>query len=60
VLFNVFQIVFGTAVFSSLLYIGIKDAAVLFFRHAASAFFCRIITYFEVGGMASVAQEEKV
>ena len=50
-LFVILQIIFGTAVFSSLLYIGVEDATVLLLRYATSAFLCRLIMYLELEGM---------
>ncbi|KAH7317424.1 hypothetical protein BKA65DRAFT_410945 [Rhexocercosporidium sp. MPI-PUGE-AT-0058] len=58
-LFSLLQIVLGTAIFSSLLYIGIEDAALLFLRYAISAVACRIIIYIEVGGLAGATQGGK-
>lgn len=58
-LFVILQIVFGTAVFSSLLYIGVEDATVLLLRYATSAFLCRLIMYLELEGMILVAQDQE-
>lgn len=58
-LFVILQIVFGTAVFSSLLYIGVEDATILLFRFAISAFICRVIMYSELEGMIMVVQKQE-
>ncbi|RII04517.1 hypothetical protein CUC08_Gglean011904 [Alternaria sp. MG1] len=58
-LFVILQIVFGTAVFSSLLYIGVEDATVLLLRYATSAFLCRLIMYLELEGMILVAPDQE-
>ncbi|KAF1966708.1 hypothetical protein BU23DRAFT_485887 [Bimuria novae-zelandiae CBS 107.79] len=58
-LFGILQVVFGTVVFSSLLYIGVEDATKLFLRYATSAFCCRLILYMELEGMIAVARVEK-
>lgn len=58
-LFVILQIVFGTAVFSSLLYIGVEDATVLLLRYATSAFLCRLIMYLELEGMILVARYQE-
>ena len=56
-LFVILQIVFGTAVFSSLLYVGVEDATVLLLKYVTSAFLCRLIMYLELEGMILVAQD---
>jgi hypothetical protein len=58
-LFVMLQIVFGTAVFSSLLYIGVEDATMLLLRYATSAFVCRLIMYLEVEGMVLAARDRE-
>lgn len=58
-LFVMLQIVFGTAMFSSLLYIGVEDATKLLLRYATSAFLCRLILYLEVEGMILVARDQE-
>ncbi|KAF1952895.1 hypothetical protein CC80DRAFT_571289 [Byssothecium circinans] len=58
-LFVILQIVFGTAVFSSLLYIGVEDATLLLLRFATSAFLCRLIMYLELEGMILVARSHE-
>jgi hypothetical protein len=58
-LFVILQVVFGTAVFSSLLYIGVEDATILLLRYATSAFLCRVIMYLELEGMILVAQDQE-
>ena len=50
-LFVILQIVFGTAVFSSLLYIGVEDATILLLRYTTSAFLSRLIMYLEMEGL---------
>jgi hypothetical protein len=58
-LFGILQIIFGTAVFSSLLYIGVEDATRLLLRYAGSALCCRLIMYLELEGMIKVVQDEE-
>ncbi|KAF2820616.1 hypothetical protein CC86DRAFT_411912 [Ophiobolus disseminans] len=58
-LFVILQIVFGTAVFSSLLYLGVEDATLLLLRYATSAFLCRLVMYLELEGMILVAQDQE-
>jgi hypothetical protein len=45
------HLIFGTAMFSSLLYIGNGDATPLVMKFVASAVICRIMLQFEIGGM---------
>lgn len=58
-LFGILQLIFGTAVFSSLLYIGVEDATILLLRYASSAFSCRLIMYIELEGMTKVVRDEE-
>lgn len=58
-LFGILQVIFGTAVFSSLSYIGVEDATVLLLRYATSAFCCRLIMYLELEGMILVARDKE-
>jgi hypothetical protein len=58
-LFGILQIIFGTLVFSSLLYIGVEDATILLLKYATSAFCCRLIMYLEVEGMIRVVRENE-
>jgi hypothetical protein len=48
------HIMFGTLVFSSILFIGTKDAAFVVLRFLASATTCRAILVFELSGMKKV------
>lgn len=57
-LFGILQVIFGTVVFSSLLYIGVGDATILLLRYAASALSCRLIMYLELEGMVLIAGNE--
>ena len=54
------HLVFGTAMFSSLLYIGNGDAIPLIMRFIVSAVICRVILQFEIGGMIRVGEERSV
>jgi hypothetical protein len=54
------HLVFGTAMFSSLLYIGNGDAIPLIMRFITSAVVCRVILQFEIGGMIRVGEERAV
>ena len=58
-IFSILQIIFGTAVLSSLLFIGVEDATILLLRYASSAFICKLIMFMELEGMVLVAQEDK-
>jgi hypothetical protein len=58
-LFGILQIIFGTLVFSSLLYIGVEDATILLLKYATSAFCCRLIMYLEVEGMILVVRDNE-
>ncbi|KAF2676858.1 hypothetical protein K458DRAFT_321154 [Lentithecium fluviatile CBS 122367] len=58
-LFGILQIIFGTAVFSSLLYIGVEDATRLLLKYTGSALCCRLIMYLELEGMIKVVQDEE-
>jgi hypothetical protein len=58
-LFGILQIIFGTAVFSWLLYIGIWDATIFLMRYAGSALVCRLIMYLEIEGTVMVAQGKR-
>ncbi|KAF3223142.1 hypothetical protein TWF106_002919 [Orbilia oligospora] len=51
---SVLYLVFGTLIFSSLLFIGLSEAFQLIMRLIASAAICRILVQFEVGGMIQV------
>jgi hypothetical protein len=48
---SILHLIMGTAVFSSLLYIGVVDAIRLLLRYAASALACRFIVCYELGGL---------
>ncbi|KAH8890663.1 hypothetical protein GQ53DRAFT_867037 [Thozetella sp. PMI_491] len=52
---NVLHIIFGTVVFSSLLFIGCADAVTISLRCLASAMVCRVILMFEISGMRRTA-----
>ncbi len=54
------HLIFGTAMFSSLLYIGNTDAISLILRFAAAAVVCRVVLQFEIGGMIRVGKERDV
>jgi hypothetical protein len=51
------HIAFGTAGFSGVLYIGIGDAAKLILKYLASGTVCRLVLYFEIGGMSRLEEE---
>ncbi|KAK6343719.1 hypothetical protein TWF730_011308 [Orbilia blumenaviensis] len=51
---SVLYLVFGTLMFSSLLFIGLSEAVLLIIRMVGSAAICRILVQFEVGGMIRV------
>ncbi|KAK6507994.1 hypothetical protein TWF481_006413 [Arthrobotrys musiformis] len=53
-LLSVLYLVFGTLMFSSLLFIGLGEAVQLIMRLIASAAICRVLVQFEVGGMIQV------
>jgi hypothetical protein len=52
--FGFVHVIFGTAVFSGQLFIETGDAVFLLCRYLLSALVCRIILYFETGGMRRV------
>ncbi|KAK6337194.1 hypothetical protein TWF718_009976 [Orbilia javanica] len=54
---SVLYLVFGTLIFSSLLFIGLAEAVQLIMRLIASAAICRILVQFEVGGMIQVDEK---
>lgn len=43
---------FGTMIFSSLLFLRITDALPVIFRYALSAIICRFVSRYEVAGMS--------
>jgi hypothetical protein len=51
------HLIFGTAMFSSLLYIGNTDAIPVILQFVASAVVCRIVLQFEIGGMIRLGEE---
>jgi hypothetical protein len=51
---GVVLLIFGTATFSSLLFISMVDATTVVARYLASALVCRFILMFELSGMAAV------
>jgi len=53
------HIAFGTAVFSGVIYIRVRDAAKLILRYLASGSICRLVLYFELGGMRRVGEERR-
>jgi len=54
---GIVHVAFGTAIFSGVLFISTGDAATLIVRYLASGTMCRLIIYFEVGGMRRVKEE---
>ncbi|KAK6526130.1 hypothetical protein TWF281_011166 [Arthrobotrys megalospora] len=54
---SVLYLVFGTLLFSSLLFIGLSEAVLLILRLVASATICRVLVQFEVGGMIQVDEK---
>jgi hypothetical protein len=56
-LVSVCHLLFGTLLFSSLLFIGVGDAVILILRFIGSALFCRIVLQFEMGGMIRVVDK---
>ncbi|KAE9367320.1 hypothetical protein N431DRAFT_428732 [Stipitochalara longipes BDJ] len=54
---SVCHLVFGTLMFSSLLFIGVGDAVVLILRLIASATVSRIVLQFEIGGMMKIDEK---
>jgi hypothetical protein len=48
---TVIHIIFGSLLFSGLLFIGPRDALLVIFRYVASVLVCRIIVMFELAGM---------
>ena len=55
--FGIVHMAFGTAIFSGALFISTGDAATLILRYLASGTMCRLIIYFEVGGMRRVKEK---
>ena len=51
---SVAHLVFGTLLFSSLLFISVGEAMILILRFIVSATVCRVILQFEVGGITKV------
>lgn len=51
------HLIFGTAMFSSLLYIGNADAIPLILRFVSAAVVCRVVLQFEIGGMIRLGKE---
>lgn len=45
------QVLYGTIIFSSLLFVSIADAAVILLRYLASVVACRILIAIELGGI---------
>lgn len=54
------HLIFGTAMFSSLLYIGNGDAIPIVLRFMAAAIVSRVILQFEIGGMIRVGEDRAV
>jgi hypothetical protein len=52
--FAIIHIAFGTAVFAGFVLVGTGDAVFLLLRYLASGTVCRLIMYFEIGGMRNV------
>jgi len=48
---TVVHILFGTLVFSSLAFIGTRDAVLVLGRFMASVLFCRVILMYEIAGL---------
>jgi hypothetical protein len=59
-LFGILQVIFGMAVLSSLLYIGVEDATILLLRYATSAFICKSVMFLELEGMISAARWQEM
>lgn len=55
---TVIHILFGSLLFSGLLFIGPRDALVVIFRYVVSVLICRSIVMFELAGMRSPHEEE--
>jgi len=51
---------FGTMIFSSLLFLRITDAVPVIFRYALSAIICRFINQYELAGMSERLDYEYV
>lgn len=49
--FTILHVVFGTLIFSSLLFVGIKDALSIVGRYMASVALCRVILMYELAGL---------
>lgn len=45
------HVIFGTLIFSRLLFVGVKDAAGIIFRHIAGVAVCRVILMYELVGL---------
>jgi hypothetical protein len=54
---SVCHLLFGTLLFSSLQFIGVREALMLILRLIGSAVFCRILLQVEVGGMIKVDEK---
>lgn len=54
------HLIFGTAMFSSLLYIGNADAIPLILRFMSAAVVCRVVLQFEIGGMIKLSEEGRI
>jgi hypothetical protein len=54
------HLIFGTAMFSSLLYVGNADAIPIILRFMVAAIISRVILQFEIGGMIKVGEERVV
>jgi hypothetical protein len=55
---TVIHILFGSLLFSGLLFIGARDALLVIFRYVASVLICRIIVMYELAGMREVYVRE--
>ncbi|EEU40074.1 uncharacterized protein NECHADRAFT_25871, partial [Fusarium vanettenii 77-13-4] len=49
--FTILHVVFGTLVFASILFVGIKDALSIVGRYIAAVVICRVILMYELAGM---------
>lgn len=55
--FSLVHIVFGTVIFAGIVFVSTADAAYLILRYLASGTVCRLLIYFEMGGMRKVEGE---
>jgi hypothetical protein len=54
---DMLQALFGTIVLSSLVFISVRDAAIIVIRLVASALFARLIVIFELAGLRTDKKE---